>query len=186
MSEMENEVPMMVTEEHFEESLTKLQKHRLYKDIISLEVSVMVIRYDPGRIPLIVFMEKVDSSFSENARYAIAMKMLVTIEPDIPKYHTLAMRKEFKKTTDILSADIKPHQLRYSSLTGDCSAENMAHEIDERLQLAIDTEDPDLVIDLRELNRGRPADTFDVFSESLNVKSNNLLLPMNDDTELLT
>ena len=93
--------------------------------------------------------EDVDSSFSENAWYDIAMKMLATIEPDIPKYHMLVMRKEFKKTIDILSADIKPRQLRYiyHSLIGDCSVENMAHEIDERIQLAIDnTEDPDLVI----------------------------------------
>ena len=33
--------------------------------------------------------------------------------------------------------------------------------------LAIDREDPDLVIDLRELNHGRPGDTFDVFFREL-------------------
>ena len=170
MSEMENEVPILVTgEDHFTDILMPMQKYRLYKDVVSLEVSVMVIRYDPGGCPLIVFMGRVDSSYSEDARYNIAMKMLATIEPDIPKYHTRSMRRQFKKTIDILSAEIKPHQIRYiyRSLTGDSSLENIAHEIDERVMLAIDTEVPDLVIDLRELNHGRPGDTFDVFFQEL-------------------
>ena len=104
MSEMENEVPILVMEEdHFTDILTPMQKYRLYKDVVSLEVSVMVIRYDPGGgCPLIVFMKRVDSSFSEDARYNIAMKMLATIEPDIPKYHTRSMRRQFKKTIDII------------------------------------------------------------------------------------
>ena len=170
MSEMENEVSILVTEEdHFTDILTPMQKYRLYKDV-SLEVSVMVIRYDPGGgCPLIVFMERVDSSFSEDTRYNIALKMLATIEPGIPKYHTQSMRRQFKKTIDILSAEIKPHQIRYiyRSLTGDSSSENIAHKIDERVMLAIDTEDPDLVIDLHELNHRRPGDTFDVFFRKL-------------------
>ena len=93
-------------------------------------------------------MERVNSSFSEDTRYNIAMKMLAIIEPDIPKYHTRSMRRQFKKTIGILSAEIKPHQIRYiyRSLTGNSSTENIAHEIDERVMLAIDTEDPDLVI----------------------------------------
>ena len=96
MSEMENEVPILVTEEdHFTEILTPMQKYRLYKEVVSLEVSVVVIRYDPGGgCPLIVFMELVDSSFSEDARYNIAMKMLATIEPDIPKYLGIAVHEK--------------------------------------------------------------------------------------------
>ena len=109
MSEMENEVPILVTDEdHFTDILTPMQKYRLYKDVMSLEVSVMVIRYDPGGgCPLIVFMERVDSTFSEDARYNIAIKILATIEPDIPKYHTRSMRRQFKKTIDILSAELE-------------------------------------------------------------------------------
>ena len=83
-----------------------MQRYRLYKDVVSLEVSAMVIRYDPGGgCPLIVFMERVDSLFSEDARYNIAMKMLATSEPDIPKYHTRFMRRQFKKTIDTLSSN---------------------------------------------------------------------------------
>ena len=59
-----------------------------------------------------------------------------------------AMRKAFKK---------------HLSSSGDASAEISSAEIDHRVKLAIETDDPDLIIDLRHLNTGRPGDTFDVF-----------------------
>ena len=51
----------------------------------------------------------------------------------------------------------------YCTLTGDNSAEATSHQIDERIRLAIVTEDPELVTDLRHLNKGRPGDTFTSF-----------------------
>ena len=41
----------------------------------------------------------------------------------------------------------------------------MCQEIDKRVQLALETEDPDLVTDMRHLNKDQPGDTFDVFSK---------------------
>ena len=43
----------------------------------------------------------------------------------------------------------------------------MGAEIDERIQRAIDLDDPDLVLDLRKLNKGRPADTFNIFFDKM-------------------
>ena len=42
----------------------------------------------------------------------------------------------------------------YKSLTEDTCSELLCQEIDERIQLAVETEDPDLVIDMRHVNKG--------------------------------
>ena len=55
----------------------------------------------------------------------------------------------------------------YRTLTGDSSTEATSSEIDQRVQLAIESEDADLVIDLRHLYKGWPGDTFDVFFKEL-------------------
>ena len=108
--------------------------------------------------------------FTENDKLTYFMRMLGTIEPQVPVYHTRAMRKKFNKEIGVLnSTDVKPHVLRhvYRTLTGDASKEIDCAEIDQRVRLAIETEDPDLIIDLRHLNNGRPGDTFDVFFKQL-------------------
>ena len=53
------------------------------------------------------------------------------------------------------------------NLTGDCSAEGECAEIDDRVKLAVETGDEDLILDLRHLNKGRPGDTFQVFFSEL-------------------
>ena len=50
----------------------------------------------------------------------------------------------------------------YCTLTGDNSDEATSHQIDERIRLAIETEDPKLVTDLHHLNKGCPGDTFTI------------------------
>ena len=55
----------------------------------------------------------------------------------------------------------------YKSLTGDTCSELSCQEIDKRVQLALETEDPDLVTDMRYLNKDRPGDTFYVFFKKL-------------------
>lgn len=63
---------------------------------------------------------------------------------------------------------MKPAILRalYKELTNDASAPNCLHEaeIDERVQMVLDMEDPDIIIDLRQLNSGRKGQ-YDVFWE---------------------
>ena len=100
-----------------------------------------------------------------NVRMDIAMKMLKRVEPDIPTYHTRAMQRQFQKQVKLLSSPTPLHVVRhiYKSLRGDTFSELSCQEIDKRVQLAVETEDPDLVIDMRYLNKGRPRNTFDVF-----------------------
>ena len=98
------------------------------------------------------------------------MKTLKKIEPLVPVFHTRAMRKQFSKDIGLLhSVDIQPHVLRhvYRTLTGDSSKEINCKEIDDRVRLAIETNDPDLILDLRHLNKGRPGDTFEAFFKEL-------------------
>ena len=102
----------------------------------------------------------------------MAVRMVAKLEPEIPVYHSRAMRKVFsKQLQSIHSCSIRPHILRhiYRELTGDASREISRAEIDQRVQLAIETDDPDLIIDLRHLNEGRPGDTFAVFFRELEL-----------------
>ena len=97
------------------------------------------------------------------------MKMLKRVEPDISTYHTQAMWRQPPKQVKLLSFPTPPHVVRhiYKSLTGDTYSELLCKEIDERVQLAVKSEDPDLVIDMPHLNKDRPGDTFDVFLKKL-------------------
>lgn len=64
-------------------------------------------------------------------------------------HHKRAMRKKFNQRLDsINSCTIQPHirQHIYQELTGDTSREISRADIDQRVRLAIDTYDPDLII----------------------------------------
>ena len=66
-------------------------------------------------------MYKVSVVFSEDEKITTALRMLKKIEPEIPVFHTRAMRRKFQKEVASLNAtDIKPHVLRhiYRTLTG--------------------------------------------------------------------
>lgn len=62
---------------------------------------------------------------------------------------------------------ISPHVLRsmYQSLTLDAAVDQNAL-MDERMRMAVLGE-PDLIVDLRKLNKGRPGDTFNLFFEEM-------------------
>jgi hypothetical protein len=67
-----------------------------------------------------------------------------------------------------VAPNIKPAVLRslYRDLTDDSSAATNQHtaEIDERVRLILDMEDPDVVLDMRALNAGHKSQ-YDVFWE---------------------
>ena len=96
--------------------------------------------------------------------------MLKKLETDIPIYQKCAMRWLFcKQINSLHCVNIPRHVLRhvYQTLTGDLSTEATSSEINQRVQLAIESRDADLVIDLRHLNKGQPGDTFDIFFKEL-------------------
>ena len=82
------------------------------------------------------------------------------------------MRRVFtNKISQIHSLKIQKHVLWniYADLTAD-SMPDQNTKIDERLRQSILGEDPNLVVDLKVLNKGRPNDTFKVFFAALEKK----------------
>ena len=121
---------------------------------------------------MLLFLQKVPNLFNEDDKLTEFMRMLKKIEPEVPVYHTRAMRKNLSKEVGSLnSTDLKPHVIRhiYRKLTEDSSKEIDNSKIDNRVKLAIETDDPDLIIDLRHLNKGRPGDTFELFFQELTL-----------------
>ena len=160
---------MLIDDDCFSTTLTSLQRHNALKDI-SLEVSVQVLHYDAGGgHRVILFIQRIPEVMSDHEKSNALLRFLATIQPLLPVYHTRAMRRAFMDQVNLLTTgNVPPHVSKnlYQSLTGDSSAE-ITSEIAERVQLAIDTNDPDLIMDLRHLNSGRPGDTFKVFFDEL-------------------
>ena len=127
--------------------------------------------YDPvGGSNVFIFIQRVLAAFTEDDKLTMAVRMLKTVEEDIPKYKTREIRRVFQKQINNLhSVNIPKHilQYMYCILTGDNSAETTSHQIDERICLAIEMEDPELGTDLHHLNEGCPGDTFTIFFHEL-------------------
>lgn len=86
-------------------------------------------------------------------------RVIDLIEEDIPTYHTRYMRKQFYQRFSTVT-NISPAVANemYQWISGDTSASSNAvsKEVRQRLQLALDNQDPDIAFDLRHLNEGRP------------------------------
>ena len=84
---------------------------------------------------------------------------------NFPTYHSRAMRREFTskfgKVTKTSTAVLRG---MYRTLVGDssCPTNLASEEIDKHVQQFFETEDTDLVIDLR-VNNGRPDDKYEIF-----------------------
>src|SRR5436190_2208506 len=93
-------------------------------------------------------------------------RIVSELQADAPRYHTRTMRINYLRTCDLLLLKSKPSALCtiYRMLTGDVSAAETANEakIDERVRLVLELGDPDITIDSREHNDGRP-DKYDIF-----------------------
>lgn len=128
-----------------------------------------IFRYDPGgsKVGTWVFW-RVPIDRHTNELITTAALILQQIKSMLPIYHTRQMRQQFARKVSFLGVGILKHILRtlYSDLTMDASApQNPA--IEERVKQVILSEDPDLITNLRKLNKGRPDDTFKVFFNKL-------------------
>ena len=145
----------------------KMQRLRFIENL-SLAHPIDILEYDPGAgVGKIVYIWHVLGDRSIGDMTASATKMYKVVESRLPEYHTMEMKREFMRSYQGL-IDIPEHIIRamYSNLTLDATAsKNPA--IDARVRQAIMTEDFDMAIDLRSLNKGRPDDTFDVFFSKL-------------------
>ena len=88
------------------------------------------------------------------------------IKEQLPVFHTRSMKQNFVNMYGRLSKTCRPYMLReiYKELTGDaCGARTTDEgELDQRITEALQMEDSDIIIDLRQHNIGRQA-KYDVF-----------------------
>lgn len=151
------------------ENMNSSQRYKFLNNL-ALSVDVHILHYDPGAgLGALTFFWKVQDNISSKDMYMIDNQVIHSMRPKLPQYHTRKMRLEFYSIYERISGiNIPPHVLRsiYSMLTGDASADQNPG-IDQRMRTAVLASDPDLIIDLRHLNKGRPADTFEVFFDTL-------------------
>ena len=141
-----------------------------YFQKLSLSCDVAVLRYDPGGSSSTVkYLWKVPSNISDTELMTSTTRITEALKPKLYEFHTRQMRKDFaQKFSSIAGVTIPPYLMRsiYAELTLDASSDQNP-EVDQRARLAILGDDPELVIDMRHLNKGRPDDTFDAFFQEL-------------------
>ena len=143
-------------------------ERRRFIDNISVSHNTDMLKFDPGAgLGQVIFLWRVPDERSPTEMMTSASKMYGRLENRLNEYHTREMRREFSsKYRQVVS--IPPHIMRsiYAELTLDAST-SQNPTLDERLRVAILGEDPEMAIDLRHLNKGRPDDMFTVFFEHL-------------------
>ena len=143
-------------------------ERRRFIEGISVSHAIDILKFDPGAgLGQVIFIWRVPEDRSPTEMMTSAVKMHGELKDRLNEYHTREMRREFSmKYRQVVS--IPSHILRsmYAELTLDASA-SQNPSLDERLRVAILSEDPEMVIDLRHVNQGRPDDTFNVFFEQL-------------------
>ena len=146
-----------------------VKRHRAVSTLVEsgLKFPTVLLVYSPGsNVGNLHFLWKVPVCAELRDVFESSQSVIEKVKSYIPQYHTRAMRKEMYKKFGRISAQTKPLALRwfYKEISNDQSAAATTDqaEIDKRVQLAIDMEDPDIVIDLREHNTGRAAQ-FDTF-----------------------
>ena len=129
-------------------------------------MSFEVLKYFPGGSwRTCVFFWKVPNDGTDRQ---LSDRVATVLKQDMPMFHTRALKAEFRSRFGNV-AKITPAIRRaiYRSLTDDSSANDNAisNALDIRMAVAINSEDPDLAVDLREMNEGRP-EKYEVFWEA--------------------
>jgi len=127
-----------------------------------LSVPVVLYTYTPKSSVLNHhFVWRVPDSFSVEAALSVNQEVVCKIMDGLPVYHTRAMKQEFVSQYGLHMSGTKPFMLRsiYHELTKDASVSRTTEEeeVDQIVKEALDSEDMDIIIDLRELNEGRAA-----------------------------
>lgn len=104
-------------------------------------------------------------------------------EKEMTQYHTRSMRHQFVNRFSMVSTS-SPAVMRemYQWLTGDVAAarDSVSTKVQQRLKLVLDTQDADLVFDLRHLNEGRTP-KYDAFWDAVKRFINEHSLAAVDD-----
>ncbi|KAL3865743.1 hypothetical protein ACJMK2_043103 [Sinanodonta woodiana] len=172
VSQMAMFQPLFFDEDlHLNEPFKRPEQRFRYFEKLCLTIPVHMLRYDPGGgIGAISFIWRItEDGMSSSEMFMRDNQVLHSLRSKLPEYHTRQMRQKFFNAYgNIAGTILPPHILQsiYTTFTNDASADQNK-EIDNRVHLSVLGIDPDLVVDLRHLNKGRPNDTFDVFFQTL-------------------
>ena len=123
----------------------------------------MLYIYTPGgSVVSHSFLWRLPNGLSDSDCLSENQRVVARLMSTLPVYHTRAMINHYGS----LMSGTKPYILRsiYRELTGDASGSRTYDEaqVDERLKEALDLEDFEVIVDLRELNEGQ-ASKYDQF-----------------------
>ena len=115
----------------------------------------MFLTYSPGGSVINHhFIWRVPDSFDVDAAISENQQVIDAAKCDLPVYYTRAMRRQFMDMYGKLMKGTSPYLLRdiYKELAGDASAAHTTDksEVDKRLHEALENEDSDIIVDLRE------------------------------------
>lgn len=121
------------------------------------DISFELLRYSPGgSVRTLAAVWKIPNEGFNRKR---SDEVAGALREAMPIFHTRAMKAEFKSRFENI-AKLTPavHRAVYRFLTGDESLPDnrVTKEVDARMMIALDSGDPELVVDLRQLNKGRP------------------------------
>lgn len=158
-------------------SKSTFDRYRFFQNL-SLESDVAILRFSPGgSVVSTIFIWKTPVDMEASELMTTAARIMNSLITKVPQYHTRQMRRDFSEKYSLLSGCcIPPHILRaiYSELTSDASADQNP-QIDNRVRITLLGEKPDLVVDLRHLNKGRLGDTFVEFFQALEKEVESLV-----------
>ena len=136
-----------------------------YNQGMVVPVKCVKYSYTGGRNHL-HFLWKIPETLTESDMLK-NLSIAQQLRKKLPTFHSRAMRQEFINSFGRFASS-KPAFLReaYRRLTGDAAAASTTDEaeVDKRIAKLLDTEDPDLIWDLRVQNTGRP-ESYTVFLE---------------------
>ncbi len=108
---------------------------------------------------------------------------ITKINQGLKVYHTRAMRKEFVERYSFLtklSSTVLNEMYQHLTSDGSALPSTVSQKVQQRLRLAIDAQDPELVYDLRALNSGR-REEFDQFWDAARSVINQQAMQAVDD-----
>ena len=124
--------------------------------------------YHHGNIQNSVYLWRIDNNANEeelvNKHYEIRNNLKQTLQV----YHTRVMRKEFLDTVDLYVGKVEKAKMRYIYSTwlkdSAASINSETQNIDDRVEMMFELEDPGLITDFRKINEGR-LPKYDLFWE---------------------
>ncbi|XP_078597452.1 uncharacterized protein LOC144873716 [Branchiostoma floridae x Branchiostoma japonicum] len=158
------------------------RKRYTYISELQLPMSVELYTYKTGNnLGSLHFIWKVPPS-KESRDFNLSNRLMHEVEKNVPVYHTREMHKKFNDRFALITS-AKPVVLRemYQFLTNDASVEEcqLSKDIRQRLKILLDSEDPDLIVDMRSLNEKK--ESYEEFwSEASKVIEEMQLASVND------